>query len=109
MVSAPAKKKTSVIAAAVAAAAATGASSLSVPSAMVRRGSAPDMIQTELASINEQISGTAMLVCVWGELIGIEKSRGPVPNTGLGKRVVPRLWELATCGQRESGGGIHAT
>ena len=66
MVSAPAKKKTSVIAAAVAAAAATGASSLSVPSAMVRRGSAPDMIQTELASINEQISGTAMLVCVWG-------------------------------------------
>ena len=68
MVAAPAKKKKSVIAAAVAAAAATGASSLSVPSAMVRRGSAPDMIQTELASINEQISGTALLVCVRNRL-----------------------------------------
>ena len=32
-----------------------------------------------------------------------------VGNTGLGKRVVPRLRELAPCGQRESGGGIHAT
>ena len=29
--------------------------------------------------------------------------------TGLVKRVVPRLHELATCGQRESGGRIHAT
>ena len=28
---------------------------------------------------------------------------------GLGKRVVPRLLELAPCGQRESGGRIHAT
>ena len=64
MVAAPSKKKTSVIAAAVAAAAATGASSLSVPSAMVRQGTAPDMIQTELASINEQFSGSAMLVCL---------------------------------------------
>ena len=27
--------------------------------------------------------------------------------TGLGQRVVPRLRELAPCGQRESGGGIH--
>ena len=30
-------------------------------------------------------------------------------NTGLGKRVVPRLRELAHHGQRETGGGIHAT
>ena len=30
-------------------------------------------------------------------------------STGLGKRVVPRLRELASRGQRESGGGIHAT
>ena len=30
-------------------------------------------------------------------------------NTGLGKRVVPRLRELTPCGQRESGGRIHAT
>ena len=29
--------------------------------------------------------------------------------TGLGKRVVPRLRELANRGQRESGGRIHAT
>ena len=29
--------------------------------------------------------------------------------TALGKRVVPRLRELAPSGQRESGGGIHAT
>ena len=29
--------------------------------------------------------------------------------TGLGKRVVPRVRELSTHGQRESGGGIHAT
>ena len=29
--------------------------------------------------------------------------------TGLGKRVVPRLRELAPCGQRESGSGIHTT
>ena len=29
--------------------------------------------------------------------------------TGMGKRIVPRLRELATRGQRESGGGIHAT
>ena len=29
--------------------------------------------------------------------------------TGLGKRWVPRLCELAHGGQRESGGGIHAT
>ena len=29
--------------------------------------------------------------------------------TGLGKRVVPRLRELAPSGQRESGGGIHTT
>ena len=29
--------------------------------------------------------------------------------TGLGKRVVPRLRELAPRGQREPGGGIHAT
>ena len=64
MVAPPTKKKTSVIAAAVAAAAATGASSLSVPSTMVRRGTAPDMIQMELASINEQFSGSAMLVCL---------------------------------------------
>ena len=30
-------------------------------------------------------------------------------NTGLGNIVVPRLRELAPGGQRESGGGIHAT
>ena len=30
-------------------------------------------------------------------------------STGLGKRVVPRLCELVHRGQRESGGGIHAT
>ena len=30
-------------------------------------------------------------------------------STGLGKRVVPRLRELAPHSQRESGGGIHAT
>ena len=30
-------------------------------------------------------------------------------STGLGKKVVPRLRELAPCSQRESGGGIHAT
>ena len=29
--------------------------------------------------------------------------------TGVGKRMVPRLRELAPHGQRESGGGIHAT
>ena len=29
--------------------------------------------------------------------------------TGLGKRVIPRLRELAPRGQRKSGGGIHAT
>ena len=29
--------------------------------------------------------------------------------TGMGKRVVARLHKLATRGQRESGGGIHAT
>ena len=29
--------------------------------------------------------------------------------TGMGERVVPRLRELAPCGQREAGGGIHAT
>ena len=32
-----------------------------------------------------------------------------VSSTGLGKRVVPRLRELVPRGQRESGGGIHAT
>ena len=32
-----------------------------------------------------------------------------LPYTGMGERVVPRLCELATRGQRESGGGIHAT
>ena len=31
------------------------------------------------------------------------------PYTGLGIRVVPRLHELAPCGKRESGGGIHVT
>ena len=30
-------------------------------------------------------------------------------NTGLGKIMVPRLRELAFRGQREPGGGIHAT
>ena len=30
-------------------------------------------------------------------------------STGLGKRVVPRFFELAPRGQRESGSGIHAT
>ena len=30
------------------------------------------------------------------------------PHTVLGKRVAPRLRELAPHGQRESGGGIHA-
>ena len=30
-------------------------------------------------------------------------------STGLGKKVVPRLRELAPRGQRESGGEIHAT
>ena len=30
-------------------------------------------------------------------------------STGLGKRVVSRLRELAPHGKRESGGGIHAT
>ena len=65
LVASPAKKKTSVIAAAVAAAAATGATSLSVPSSITRRGSMPDIIKTELASINEQIGATAMLVRVF--------------------------------------------
>ena len=32
-----------------------------------------------------------------------------IQHTGLGKRVVPRLRELAPRGERESGGGIHAT
>ena len=34
---------------------------------------------------------------------------GPELHTGLGKSVVSRLRELAPLGQRESGGGIHAT
>ena len=29
--------------------------------------------------------------------------------TGMGEKVSPRLRELASRGQRESGGGIHAT
>ena len=37
------------------------------------------------------------------------ESRDDDACTGLGKRVVPRLRELAPRGQRESGGGIHAT
>ena len=35
--------------------------------------------------------------------------RGEMDYTELGKRVVPRLRELALRGQREPGGGIHAT
>ena len=34
---------------------------------------------------------------------------GRFKTTGLGIRVVPRLRELASRGQRESGGEIHAT
>ena len=47
---------------------------------------------------------------------GNKRSKGQVSerrredgSTGVGKRVVPRLRELAPSGQRESGGGIHAT
>ena len=40
---------------------------------------------------------------------GQTDARGPFEYTGLGKRVVPRLHDLAPHIQRESGGGIHAT
>ena len=36
-------------------------------------------------------------------------SKSEMHCTRLGKRVIPRLLELAPCGQRESGVGIHAT
>ena len=39
----------------------------------------------------------------------VDVSTSSCGYTGLGKRVVPRLRELAPRGQRESGGGIHAT
>ena len=39
----------------------------------------------------------------------IMSSLWPGLTTELGKRVVPKLRELAPRSQRESGGGIHAT
>ena len=44
----------------------------------------------------------------WRIMLGEHTSVKEI-HTGLGKIVVPRLRELAPCGQRESGGGIHAT
>ena len=54
----------------------------------------------------------AILVTLYkiGKVISSEiGNRGKVTScTELGERTVPRLRELAPCGQRESGGGIHA-
>ena len=38
-----------------------------------------------------------------------DRQAAELGNTGLGKKVVPRLRELAPRGQRESGSGIHVT
>ena len=44
-----------------------------------------------------------------GKYLGLNFNLKNHLSTGLGKRKVPRLLELAPRGQRESGGGIHAT
>ena len=67
---------------------------------------------TVLTQVNTQTSDCQELPMMSQSLKSLELSRTVFlsrENTGLGKRVVPRLRDLAPRGQRESGGGIHAT
>ena len=49
--------------------------------------------------LDREVSETHRIITAWTAYL----------YTGMGKKVVPRLRELAPRGQRESGGGIHAT
>ena len=49
--------------------------------------------------LDREVSETQRIITAWTAYL----------YTGMAKKVVPRLRELAPRGQRESGGGIHAT